>query len=83
MIALSPTGGNLALYNVHCKTYSLAKQLRRSFGNVTRVDMGLAIPNDGLFCFRFIPQYRSPEALKLRKQVADIVREDRQHGGKL
>ena len=82
MKQLSPCGRNLALYHIHCKTYAIAKQLRHA-SNVTRVDMSEPMPNDGIFRFRCIPKYRSIDALNLRKQVADIVHEDRQHGGKL
>jgi len=73
---LSPTGGNLALYIAHCKTYAIAKQIRKA-GNVTRVDMSQPMPNDGLFRFRCLPAYRSPDALALRKQVADKLRIER------
>ena len=79
----SPVGDNRTLYNIHCKTWALARRIRGETRMITRVDMSEPMPNDGVFRFRCIPKYRSPDALNLRKQVADIIREDRQHGGKL
>ena len=73
MKTISPTGGNGALYRAHCKSYAIAKKLRHG-GNVSRVNMSEPMPTDGLFRFRCIPAYRSPDALALRKQVAEVLR---------
>ena len=77
MKALSPCGGNLAVYLAHCKSYAIAKRVNRVSSNVTRVDMSAPMPTNGLFRFRCIPAYRSPEALELRQRVADILRMER------
>jgi len=77
MRTISPTGGNGALHKVQCKTWTLAKQIRGQTNNVSRVNMSEPMPTDGLFRFRCIPAYRSPDALALRKQVADILRRER------
>lgn len=67
------------VYAVHCKTYSVAKQL---CGIDLAPGQGLATPmhsvrTDALSSFRCLRAYRTPEANQLRTAVARHVRAQR------
>ena len=71
----------MSLFQIHSYTTRIARKIAGGT-NATRLDLGAAIENPNtapaLFTFRALPAYRSESAVKLRKAVADIVKQERQ-----
>ena len=59
-----------AVYRVQCATYLIFKDMMHLTSDVSHGP-------DPRFYFRIVPKKRNAYSLKLRKQVADIVRNNR------
>ncbi len=70
----------MSLFQIHSYTTRIARKIDGGT-DAMRVDMEAAIKNPNaapaLFSFRALPAYRSEAAQRLRKAVADIVRQER------
>ena len=71
----------MSLFQIHSYTTRIARQIDGGT-DAMRVGLKAAIKNPNtapaLFSFRALPEYRSESAKRLRKAVADVVREERQ-----
>ena len=70
----------MSLFQIHSYTTRIARRIDGGT-NAMRVDLETALNNPdtapALFSFRALPAYRSESAKKLRKVVADVVRQNR------
>ena len=66
------------VYNVQCKTFTVAREIAGDFRNVTALDDTTFFQPP--FCLRMLPPYRTPPVTAFRKEVADRVRELRKVG---
>lgn len=62
------------VYKVHCRSWSVAKAL---FGVTDAMRCDMSKPASGLMLFRALPAFRDEEAKRLRKMVADELRDMR------
>ena len=71
----------MSLFQIHSYTKRIARRIDGGT-DAMRVGLEAALKNPdtapALFSFRALPAYRSESAKRLRKAVADVVREDRQ-----
>lgn len=61
-------------YRAQCKSWAIAKHL---FGITDAGRCDMSKPPTGLMLFRALPKRRDEEALRLRKMVADEIRDMR------
>ena len=70
----------MSLFRIHSYTTRIARRIDDGT-NAMRMDLETALNNPdtapALFSFRALPAYRSKSAKRLRKAVADIVRQER------
>jgi len=79
MKTISPTGGNGALYGVHCQSWTIAKQMLGIQGNVMRCDIDQELlKTSPISLFRAKRQYRTDAANQLRRLVAFRMRSNRE-----
>ena len=73
-------GAIMSLFQIHSYTTRIARRIDGGT-NTIQVDLETALKNpdaaSALFSFRALPEYRSESARKLRKAVADVIRQDR------
>lgn len=73
-------GAVMSLFQIHSYTTRIARRIDGGT-NAMRAGQEAALKNPdtapALFSFRALPAYRSKSAKRLRKAVADVVREDR------
>jgi len=71
-------GAILSLFQIHSYTTRIARRLAASQArDAQRLDVARPHIDPALATFRAPPAYRSESAVKLRKDVADVVRRER------
>ena len=70
----------MSLFQIHSYTTRIARRLADNARSAPRLDVVTPNTDPALATFRAPPIYRSESAQKLRKAVADVVRQARRKG---